>query len=110
VGRLLAISSQRTGQRLKRYETKLRGGIGVSATAGALAAAAFGTACEHHYYRAYDPYYSDYHVWNQDEVIYYQQWCRETHRDAGRDFRKLPANEQKEYWTWRHGHGDRDRR
>jgi hypothetical protein len=28
-----------------------------------------GTACaHHHYYRVYDPYYSDYHVWNHDEV------------------------------------------
>jgi len=76
--------------------------------AGALAAAVFGTACEHHYYRAHDPYYNDYHVWNQGEVVYYQQWCRETHRDPGRDFRKLHADEQKEYWTWRHGHGDHD--
>ena len=30
----------------------------------ALASAALGTACAHHYYRVYDPYYSDYHVWN----------------------------------------------
>ena len=76
----------------------------------ALACGALGTACAHHYYRVYDPYYSDYHVWDNDEVVYYQQWAREYHRDPHRDFRKLPPAEQKEYWTWRHGHGDRDHR
>ncbi|MGA8540537.1 MAG: hypothetical protein WB566_13615 [Terriglobales bacterium] len=68
-----------------------------------------GIACaEHHYYRVYDPYYSDYHVWNHDEVVYYNQWATEYHRDPHRDFRKLPPEEQKEYWTWRHSHGDHD--
>lgn len=60
----------------------------------------------HHYYRVYDPYYSDYHVWNDSEVTYYQSWARENHRDEHRDFRKLPPGEQKEYWTWRHSHDD----
>jgi hypothetical protein len=38
--------------------------------AAALASSALGTACAHHYYRVYDPYYSDYHVWNDTEVTY----------------------------------------
>ena len=67
-----------------------------------------GVACEHHYYRVYDPYYTDYHVWNDDEVRYYRQWAAETHHDRNRDFRRLRPEEQKEYWTWRHNHGDRD--
>ncbi len=47
--------------------------------AAALASCVLGTACaEHHYYRVYDPYYSDYHVWNNDEVVYYQQWAANT--------------------------------
>jgi hypothetical protein len=76
--------------------------------AGALASVALGTACGgHHYYRAYDPYYSDYHVWDHNEVVYYNQWAAENHRDPHRDFRKLRPEEQKEYWTWRHSHGDR---
>jgi hypothetical protein len=74
--------------------------------AAALASSALATGCAHHYYRVYDPYYSDYHVWNDEEVVYYQRWARENHRDEHRDFRNLPAQEQKEYWTWRHGHGD----
>ena len=72
--------------------------------AGAVSAAAFGTACAHHYYRVYDPYYSDYHVWNHDEVVFYERWARETHRDPHRDFRSLPPGEQHEYWDWRHRH------
>ncbi|MGC2170723.1 MAG: hypothetical protein WA555_01630 [Candidatus Sulfotelmatobacter sp.] len=73
-----------------------------------LAFSVLGTACEHHYYRVYDPYYSDYHVWNHDEVVYYQQWARENHRDPHRDFRTLPPADQKQYWTWRHTHQDHD--
>lgn len=69
-----------------------------------------GTACEHHYYRVYDPYYTDYHNWNADEVRYYHQWAAETHHDRDRDFRKLRPEEQKDYWTWRHNHGDHDDR
>jgi hypothetical protein len=74
--------------------------------AGVLASSVLGTACAHRYY---DSYHSDYHVWNHDEVVYYQQWSRENHRDEHRDFRKLPPDEQKEYWNWRHTHGDHDR-
>jgi hypothetical protein len=78
--------------------------------AAALTSSLAGIACEHHhYYRVYDPYYTDYHTWNDDEIVYYRRWADETHRDPHRDFRRLPPEEQKEYWTWRHNHGDRDR-
>lgn len=74
-----------------------------------LSSSVAGIACGgHHYYRVYDPYYTDYHVWNDNEVVYYRQWSRETHRDENRDFRKLHSEEQKEYWNWRHNHGDHD--
>lgn len=77
--------------------------------AAVFASFALGVACGgHHYYRVYDPYYSDYHVWNDTEIVYYRQWAVENHRDEHRDFRKLRPEEQKEYWTWRHTHGDRD--
>ena len=52
-------------------------------------------------YRVYDPYYSDYHVFDDHEAVYYQRWETDTHR-AHREFRKRKADEQKEYWTWRH--------
>jgi len=77
--------------------------------AAALASSLAGIGCaEHHSYRVYDPYYTDYHTWNNDEVVYYNQWVGETHRDPHRDFRHLSKEDQKEYWTWRHNHGDRD--
>ena len=52
-------------------------------------------------YRAYDPYYGDYHVWDNNEVTYYNRWESDTHRDH-KDFRKRSDNDKKEYWTWRH--------
>jgi hypothetical protein len=77
--------------------------------AGALVSSLAGVACEHHYHqRVYDPYYTDYHHWDHNEVVYYRQWANETHRDHDRDFRKLRPEEQKEYWTWRHNHRDHD--
>jgi hypothetical protein len=39
-------------------------------------------------------------------VVYYQTWAHETHRDPDRDFRRIPPEEQKEYWNWRHSHGE----
>lgn len=64
------------------------------------------TGCaEHHRVRVYDPYYNDYHVWDDHEVVYYRQWAVETHRPY-REFRRLPPPEQREYWGWRHQHPD----
>jgi hypothetical protein len=84
-----------------------KSGFGALLLAAALASSLASVGCEHHhYYRVYDPYYTDYHVWNHDEVVYYNRWAAENHRDANRDFRKLNKDEQKEYWTWRHNHGD----
>src|SRR5262249_37756018 len=75
--------------------------------AGAIAIPFITTACPgHHYYRAYDPYYHDYHRWDDHETVYYQRWTVETHRDSHRDYRNLSKNEQQEYWTWRHNHHD----
>ena len=56
-------------------------------------------------YRVYDPYYNDYHRWNGHETVYYNRWVTENHRE-NRDFRKLDRDDQKQYWTWRHGHDD----
>lgn len=77
--------------------------------AGTLISTLAGVACAHHSYRVYDPYYTDYHDWDRGEDVYYRRWAGETHRDAHQDFRKLRPEEQKEYWTWRHNHGDHDR-
>ena len=52
-------------------------------------------------YRSYDPYYNDYHTWDNTEVTYYTQWETNTHRDH-KDFDKRSKDEQKEYWDYRH--------
>lgn len=59
------------------------------------------SACTVHA-RVYDPYYHDYHVWS-GETVYYNQWESETHRQH-KDFNQRPADEQKQYWDWRHSH------
>lgn len=71
-----------------------------AALAAALIAPAL-TGCAVHA-RVYDPYYHDYHAWN-GEVGYYSQWESDTHRDH-KDFNKRSADEQKQYWDWRHSH------
>ena len=69
---------------------------------------AFTVGCaERHYYRVDDPYYHDNHRWDPDEDRFYHQWEVETHREH-REFRQRVPDEQKEYFTWRHGH-DHDR-
>ena len=55
-------------------------------------------------YRSYDPYYRDYHVWDDHERVYYNRWTVETHHDSHRDYRKMHKNDQKQYWEWRHKH------
>lgn len=62
---------------------------------------------DHHAYRVYDPYYSDYHDFDDHERVYYNQWIVETHH-PNRDYKKLSKDEQKQYWTWRHNHPDND--
>jgi hypothetical protein len=67
------------------------------------------TGCATHVavgYRVYDPYYSDYHPWNDNEIVYYNQWLAETHH-RHRDFRRLRPRERQEYWRWRHSHARR---
>jgi hypothetical protein len=59
--------------------------------------------CATHTYRVYDPYYSDYHLWDSNEVVFYHRWELETHR-GHRDFRRRSPEQQREYWTWRHNH------
>ncbi|HTS12958.1 MAG TPA: hypothetical protein VMH00_12640 [Candidatus Limnocylindrales bacterium] len=53
--------------------------------------------------RVYDQYHHDYHRWDHHETVVYQQWEVETHRPH-QDFNHRSAEEQKEYWDWRHSH------
>jgi hypothetical protein len=72
--------------------------------AAVLASPMLMTGCATHV-RYYDPYYNDYHVWNGGEVVYYNQWEHDTHRDH-QDFNKRSDADKKEYWTWRHNQND----
>jgi hypothetical protein len=58
-------------------------------------------------YRVHDGYYNDDHLWNHDEIVYYNRWEDEGHRDH-RDFRRRSDGERREYFKWRHDH-DHDR-
>lgn len=69
--------------------------------AGALIFSSVGfSGCSDHA-RYYDAEYRDYHPWNHGEVAYYNRWEVETHREH-RDFDRRSAEEQREYWKWRH--------
>ena len=52
-------------------------------------------------YRVHDSYQNDDHAWDNNELVFYSRWEGDTHRKH-RDFRRRHANEQKDYWTWRH--------
>jgi hypothetical protein len=80
--------------------------LGVFLVAVAVASPVVVAGCAGHArVRVYDPYYGDYHAWNDNEVVFYRQWVVETHRPY-REFRALPPEEQREYWNWRHHHQD----
>lgn len=59
--------------------------------------------CAHRYY---DADHNDYHRWNRNEVVYYNQWTTQNHMDPHRDYKHLSKEDQKRYWDWRHNHGD----
>lgn len=56
---------------------------------------------DHHYYRSYDTGYGDYHTWNNNETVYYQQWETQNHYDH-KDFKERDKDQQKQYYDWRH--------
>ena len=78
--------------------------------AGTLAVPLLNLGCaEHRYARVYDPYHRDYHRWSPGEDAYYTRWETDNHREH-REWAQRNAEEQKEYWAWRHSHGgDHDR-
>jgi hypothetical protein len=57
--------------------------------------------------RYHDKDRNDDHEWNDREDRAYQKWSEEKHK-VKREFDKIQAKEQKEYWKWRHEHPDRD--
>ncbi|MGB7750805.1 MAG: hypothetical protein WCF88_04570 [Candidatus Acidiferrales bacterium] len=74
--------------------------VAVGLLAVALAGPVLIAGCEEEV-RTYDAGYGDYHTWNHGEVVYYNNWEHETHRDHV-DFAKRNDAEKKEYYSWRH--------
>jgi hypothetical protein len=70
--------------------------------AAVLASAVLVAGCAAHV-RVYDPYYHDYHAWNDHETVYYGQWEHDTHRDHV-EFNARSDGDKKAYWDWRHSH------
>ena len=56
--------------------------------------------------RVYDAPHHDYHRWNGREEASFRVYLNEKHMPY-RDFQRLDANEQNDYWNWRHDHPDR---
>lgn len=62
--------------------------------------------------RVYDSRYHDYHTWDNNEVVYYNRWETDNHKEH-RDFDKRSKKDQQDYFKWRHdqdqkNHGDHD--
>jgi len=59
--------------------------------------------------QVYDQSHRDWHDWDDSEERAYRQFLTETRKDY-REFTRLNARQQSEYWNWRHSHPDRDDR
>jgi hypothetical protein len=61
-------------------------------------------AADHRYY---DRDHRDWHEWNENENRAYRHWLMEERREHQyREYRRLSAERQREYWRWRHEHTD----
>ena len=57
--------------------------------------------------RYYDREHRDWHEWNEAERRAYRHWLMEERREhAYREYNRLNAREQREYWRRRHEHRD----
>jgi hypothetical protein len=65
--------------------------------AGALASPVVVSGCYHH------PDHEYVATWSDNEAPYYSRWEAETHRDH-KEWAQRNADEQKQYWSWRHDH------
>jgi len=61
--------------------------------------------------RYYDAQHRDYHRWDRDEDRAYHNYWNERHgNEPYRDYGKLNADQQNDYWNWRHDHPDQGKR
>ena len=72
---------------------------------GTLLTPIVGLAEEHRRY--YDRDRRDWHEWNANENRAYRHWLMEERRERQfREYRRLRAQQQRDYWRWRHEHND----
>ena len=57
--------------------------------------------------RVYDRDHKDYHNWDDREDRAYRGYLSDQHRNY-REYNKQSGRQQRNYWTWRHSHPDRD--
>jgi hypothetical protein len=74
--------------------------------AAAMATAVVGSGCTAGV-RFYDADYHDYHRWDDREDRAYRRYLTERQEEY-REFPRLNNDEQRNYWQWRHAHGDTD--
>ena len=87
--------------------TKLQKYISPIVLGIALLAGLAGAGCGVRYY---DADHRDYHRWDRDEDRnYHVYWDDRHHNEPYRDYGKLNADQQRDYWNWRHDHPDKDR-
>ena len=79
--------------------------LGVFFAGAAFIAPVAMTADDHHDKRYYDRDVRDYHAWSDHEDRAYRVYLGEQHRDY-REFRRVKAPEQRQYFRWRHEHPD----
>lgn len=58
-------------------------------------------------YRVYDPEFSTYHRWDRNEDLQFRFYLDSRH-EPYRSFRSLDEHQQRDYWRWRHDHGNAD--
>ena len=56
-----------------------------------------------HSHRYYDPYYRDYHEWNENENRAWHRYREYRHRRYI-EWERARERERRAYWRWRHEH------
>ena len=58
-----------------------------------------------HRQRYYDPYYRDYHQWNEREDRAWHRYWESRHRRYT-EWERARERDRRAYWRWRHEHPD----
>lgn len=72
--------------------------------AAAMTTAVFGTGCVARV-RIFDADHQDYHQWDDREDRAYRRFLTERHQEY-RSLSQQNADDQRDYWRWRHTHED----